>query len=169
MGLVQVLVGKGIYVRNSPDYQINIPLTEGEGSLLQVLEVRKMVVRSTLGLAIKHGPRKTCSWRHWKVRLERFEALAYPEAWAQGTTEADYEFHQAVYSSTHNPVLIQLIQATTDKFNQFWNPNLRRTFLRHDQVSSPDVPRDQDERHEGREMIVDDFIQALTRWPFHCR
>lgn len=159
MGLVQVLVGKGIYVRNSPDYQINIPLTEGEGSLLQVLEVRKMVERSTLELAIKHATPEDLV--NMESALERFEALAYPEAWAQGTTEADYEFHQAVYSSTHNPVLIQLIQAISDKFNQFWNPNLRGLFydtikyhrLMFLAIKTKDM--------KAGMMIVDDFIQAL--------
>ena len=159
MGLLQILVGKGIYVRNSPDFHASIPLTAGEGSMMQVLEVRKMVERCTIELAIKHATTEDLSVI--ENCLNKFEALALPEAWAQGTSEADFDFHQAVYASTHNPVLIKLIQSISDQYNQFWNPNLRGLFydtVKHHRLMYLAIKsRDQ----KAGQIIVDDFITAL--------
>jgi len=159
MGLLQILVGKGIYVRNAPDFQASIPLTAGEGSMLQVLEVRKMIERCTIELAIKHAT--TDDLATMENNLNKFEALAMPEAWAEGTSEADYDFHQSVYASTHNPVLIHLIQSISDQYNQFWNPNLRGLFyetVKHHRLMFLAIKsRD----YKAGQIIVEDFIQAL--------
>ena len=159
MGLLQILVGKGIYVRNAPDFQASIPLTAGEGSMLQVLEVRKMIERCTIELAIKHAT--TDDLATMENNLNKFEALAMPEAWAVGTSEADYDFHQSVYASTHNPVLIHLIQSISDQYNQFWNPNLRGLFyetVKHHRLMFLAIKsRD----YKAGQIIVEDFIQAL--------
>jgi len=159
MGLLQILVGKGIYVRNAPDFQASIPLTAGEGSMLQVLEVRKMIERCTIELAIKHAtPEDLATMEN---NLNKFEALAMPEAWAEGTSEADYDFHQSVYASTHNPVLIRLIHSISDQYNQFWNPNLRGLFyetVKHHRLMFLAIKsRD----YKAGQIIVEDFIQAL--------
>lgn len=159
MGLLQILVGKGIYVRNAPDFQASIPLTAGEGSMLQVLEVRKMIERCTIELAIKHAtPEDLATMEN---NLNKFEALAMPEAWAEGTSEADYDFHQSVYASTHNPVLIRLIHSISDQYNQFWNPNLRGLFyetVKHHRLMFLAIKsRD----YKAGQSIVEDFIQAL--------
>ena len=159
MGLLQILVGKGIYVRNAPDFQANIPLTAGEGSMLQVLEVRKMIERCTIELAIKHATPEDLATM--ESNLNKFEALAMPEAWAEGTSEADYDFHQSVYASTHNPVLIHLIHSISDQYNQFWNPNLRGLFyetVKHHRLMFLAIKsRD----YKAGQIIVEDFIQAL--------
>lgn len=159
MGLLQILVGKGIYVRNAPDFQASIPLTAGEGSMLQVLEIRKMIELCTIELAIKHAtPEDLVTMEN---NLNKFEALAMPEAWAEGTSEADYDFHQSVYASTHNPVLIHLIQSISDQYNQFWNPNLRGLFyetVKHHRLMFLAIKsRD----NKAGKIIVEDFIQAL--------
>lgn len=121
LGLVERRQGSGTYLKGdvSPD-MLHVPLTLSGGgdaqSLMQTLEIRRALEAEAAAL---------CATRATPSSLAAIEAkLSIMERVFHDTngasSDADWEFHQAVYHASNNALFEQIIAAMHDLFHRFW-------------------------------------------------
>lgn len=121
LGLVERLQGSGTFLKAAVSpHMLHMPLTLAGGndfaSLMQTLEVRRALEAEAVALcAIRTGPRELDLIRR---KLETMEEAFHSRAGM--SSEEDWEFHQAIYRASGNPLFEQLIAAMHEMFHRFW-------------------------------------------------
>lgn len=121
LGLVERRQGSGTYLKAevSPD-MLHMPLTFHGGhdfeSLMQTLEVRRALEAEAAALCADRATRQGIAAIGDK--LETME-LIFHETSGE-SSESDWEFHQAIYRASENPLFEQIIAAMHGMFHRFW-------------------------------------------------
>jgi len=121
LGLVERRQGSGTYLKVavSPD-MLHMPLTLAGGNdftgLMRTLEIRRALEAEAAALcAIRAGKAEIDEIeRKLDIMEEAFQTRAGMSA------EEDWEFHQAVYRASGNPLFEQIIAAMHELFHRFW-------------------------------------------------
>lgn len=112
LGLVERRQGSGTYLKGdvSPD-MLHMPLTLAGGSdfdgLMHTLEIRRALEAEAAALCAKRATDRDITAIGDKLdAVER----TFHETWGT-SSEADWEFHQAIYRASGNPLFEQMIAA----------------------------------------------------------
>ncbi len=116
-GLVEVLQGKGVFLKNNKSNKIltkmdNLVQLQGL-NLVELIEVRQGLEGQAAYLA---AIRRTDEELH--VIKEAYMRMAQAYAVNEIAAEEDYEFHLAVVAATKNPMLLKAVKLFTDPFLQ---------------------------------------------------
>lgn len=121
LGLVERLQGSGTYLKAdvSPD-MLHMPLTLAGGwdieGLMQTLDIRRALEAEAVSLCALRASDEEIE--HIRVKLETLERQF--AATNGSDPEADWEFHQAVYQASGNPLFEQIISVMLDQFHRLW-------------------------------------------------
>lgn len=121
LGLVERRQGSGTYLKAevSPD-MLHMPLTLPGGqdfeSLMHTLEIRRALEAEAAALCAERATKESVAFIH--ARLEIMERVFFETEGAQ--SDADWEFHQAVYRASGNRLFEQIIAAMQGMFHRFW-------------------------------------------------
>ena len=121
LGLVERRQGSGTYLRGevSPD-MLHMPLTLQGGAdvagLMQTLEIRRALEAEAAALCADRASKKAIAGI--SAKLELMERVFHETSGA--SSEADWEFHQAVYRASGNALFEQMIAAMLSTFHRFW-------------------------------------------------
>jgi DNA-binding FadR family transcriptional regulator len=121
LGLVERRQGSGTYLKAevSPD-MLHMPLTLPGGqdfeSLMHTLEIRRALEAEAAALCAERATSESLAFIHGK--LETMERVFHETQGAQ--SDADWEFHQAVYRASGNRLFEQIIAAMQGMFHRFW-------------------------------------------------
>ncbi|MDA8226240.1 MAG: FadR/GntR family transcriptional regulator [Desulfitobacterium hafniense] len=113
MGLLEVRSGEGTYVRQpkaeSVVGSLAWILSMESGTVLELLEVRKILEVQAVGLAAERA-----SEQQLKVLSEALEGMKSDLFSAKGGEKADLKFHYAITQATNNKILIKLMDTISD-------------------------------------------------------
>lgn len=121
LGLVERRQGSGTYLKAEVSPQMrHMPLTfiggqDFEG-LMHTLEIRRALEAEAAALCALRATPETIALI--ASRLEMMERVFHETKGAQ--SDADWEFHQAVYRASGNPLIEQMIAAMLGMFHRFW-------------------------------------------------
>lgn len=121
LGLVERRQGSGTYLKAdvSPD-MLHMPLTLTGGSdfvgLMQTLEIRRALEAEAAALCAARATDADIAGI--SAKLTTMETVFHDTSGAQ--SDADWEFHQAVYKASGNLLFEQIIAAMLGSFHRFW-------------------------------------------------
>ena len=121
LGLVERRQGSGTYLKASvsPD-MLHMPLTLASGndfaSLMQTLELRRALESEAVALCAERARKSDIALIGRK--LDTMEK-AFRNRDGMSADE-DWEFHQAIYRASGNPLFEQIISAMHEMFHRFW-------------------------------------------------
>lgn len=121
LGLVERRQGSGTYLKAevSPD-MLHMPLTLAGGGdfegLMQTLEIRRALEAEAAALCATRATAEAVD--EIAAKLETMERVFHETGGAQ--SDADWEFHQAVYRASGNTLFEQIIAAMLTSFHRFW-------------------------------------------------
>ncbi|KAA3449974.1 FadR family transcriptional regulator [Mesorhizobium sp. SARCC-RB16n] len=121
LGLVERRQGSGTYLKAavSPD-MLHLPLTLAGGndftSLMQTLEIRRALEAEAAALCAERASPADIAEIESKLDImeQAFRTLDGM------SSEEDWEFHQAIYRVSGNPLFEQIIAAMHELFHRFW-------------------------------------------------
>ncbi|NLI91729.1 MAG: FadR family transcriptional regulator [Peptococcaceae bacterium] len=111
MGLVEVRTGEGAYIRQVDPEKVaasfSLALTLEKGSILELLEVRRMIEIQAAGFAAERATAE---------ELAQLEKNLYDMVERRSTWEnADHNFHYNIARATHNNITIRLMDTIKDQ------------------------------------------------------
>lgn len=119
-GIVQIVNGKGIYVKDPSTSMIlgEIQMEKERENLLEIIEVRKILEKEIIRLVVLNATEE---------ELERVQAILdtvmdkyYRH---ENATEDDRIFHLELYKICHNKIMVQLAAYVGNIFKRLWeNP-----------------------------------------------
>jgi len=121
LGLVERRQGSGTYLKAavSPD-MLHMPLTLAGGNdfagLMRTLEIRRALEAEAAALCAMRADEADIAEIARKLEIME-EAFRTREGMS---SEEDWEFHQAVYRASGNPLFEQIIAAMHEMFHRFW-------------------------------------------------
>lgn len=127
-GVVEVLNGKGIYVKEeAAQYQVSakIKIEDEKTALLQLMEVRRALEVLAVQLAAQRATQE-------QIEEMRYYLHEIEVAEGHGSSVADMKFHQAIYKAAGNPMLQSLVESVWELFAVFWNAPLGRQEIFND-------------------------------------
>ncbi|MER9651885.1 FadR family transcriptional regulator [Mesorhizobium sp. M0152] len=121
LGLVERRQGSGTYLKAavSPD-MLHLPLTLAGGndftSLMQTLEIRRALEAEAAALCAERASQSDIAEIERKLDIME-QAFRTRDGMS---SEEDWEFHQAIYRVSGNPLFEQIIAAMHELFHRFW-------------------------------------------------
>jgi GntR family transcriptional regulator, transcriptional repressor for pyruvate dehydrogenase complex len=121
LGLVERRQGSGTYLKAAVSRDmLHLPLTLASGndfhSLMHTLEIRRGLEAEAAALcAQRAGPSEIAYIREKLERME--EAFHFRDGLS---ANEDWDFHQAIYQASGNPLFAQIIAAMHGMFHRFW-------------------------------------------------
>lgn len=121
LGLVERRQGSGTYLKAavSPD-MLHLPLTLSGGndftSLMQTLEIRRALEAEAAALCAERASPADIAEIERKLDIME-QAFRTRDGMS---AEEDWEFHQAIYRVSGNPLFEQIIAAMHELFHRFW-------------------------------------------------
>lgn len=116
-GVLTVLNGKGIYIAENPQeaLQVTLDMTEQKESLLELVEIRRVLEREILRLAVQKASEEELEalGRVTDVLLAKYYR-------GEHQTPEDQQFHRMIYHMAHNKNLTKLITAILEGLDIFW-------------------------------------------------
>lgn len=113
-GVIEVLIGKGVFVKNPSSDPLSSQAREKE-ALLEVLHVRKILEKEIIRLVVENATEKELN----EIR-ECLDKLMVKYKKGVTQTSEDKKFHMTLYKYCHNKVMIQLINSMDNVFNKLW-------------------------------------------------
>ncbi|WP_308638049.1 FadR/GntR family transcriptional regulator [Paenibacillus silvisoli] len=117
-GLLDIRQGGGTYVKSTQPQPDEAPLIKEEwldraDSLLQLLEVRKVLETGCASLAARHRSADDLAAMHETLRHmeERLADEAYSE-------QADVLLHEQIAAASHNPMLVELMKSLSQRLHE---------------------------------------------------
>ncbi len=107
MGYVEVITGKGIYIKNIMDSAIVLNISKETESAVELLEIKKIIDRHAVNAAIDKATNE-------EIELIEKRLLALENKYAQTDTwfEEDWAFHCEIYKCCKNEILYNFITST---------------------------------------------------------
>jgi GntR family transcriptional repressor for pyruvate dehydrogenase complex len=121
LGLVERRQGSGTYLKAAVSLDmLHMPLTLASGndfaSLMQTLEIRRALEAEAAALcAVRATPADLADI---EKKLDLMEHAFHARAGL--SADEDWDFHQAVYRASGNPLFEQIIAAMQEMFHRFW-------------------------------------------------
>ncbi|MCZ8515627.1 FadR/GntR family transcriptional regulator [Paenibacillus filicis] len=114
--IVEVVNGKGIYVKETAQYHMSakINIEDERSALLQLMEVRRALELLAVELAAQRSSEK--HQEEMRRYLHEIETTR-----GHASSIADMKFHQAVYKASGNPILQSIAESVWELFSVFWN------------------------------------------------
>lgn len=115
---LQVVNGKGIFLKNASSdiLYTQIEFKKEKESILELLEVRRILEREIMSLVIKNATEE---------ELDKIEKILniVMEKYNKGEKQnkEDKEFHLAIYKFCHNKIMYQLILSIEDMLSKLWD------------------------------------------------
>jgi GntR family transcriptional regulator, transcriptional repressor for pyruvate dehydrogenase complex len=121
LGLVERRQGSGTYLKAAVSRDmLHLPLTLASGndfrSLMHTLEIRRGLEAEAAALCAQRARRAELAFIRQK--LERMEEAFHVRDGM--SAEEDWDFHQAIYQASGNPLFEQIIAAMHGMFHRFW-------------------------------------------------
>jgi len=114
--VIEVVNGKGIFVKETAQYQMltKITVDDEKTALLQLIEVRRAL--ETLAV-------ESAAVRASEEAIEEMRRHLLDIARTRGpeSSLADMKFHRTIYRATGNPILQSIVESVWDLFSVFWN------------------------------------------------
>src|SRR5262245_46785447 len=132
LGLVERRQGSGTYLKAAVSRDmLHLPLTLASGgtfgSLMDTLEIRRALEPEATALcALRAGPKELAFILE---KLERMEDAFHARNGM--SADEDWDFHQAIYEASGNPLFAQIIAAMHGMFHRFWEHPLGVTDFGH--------------------------------------
>ncbi|MFZ5754542.1 MAG: FadR/GntR family transcriptional regulator [Bacillota bacterium] len=142
MGLIEVRPGEGTFIRQTTVDSIIGPLalilSIEKDTVMELLEVRKILEVETAGLAAERGTPEEIeimgeSLKQMKLDLEQNKL----------GEEADHKFHFAIAVAAHNSILLRLMNTISDTMKQSLRTSRQRLYL------TPGTPERLYKEHKG--------------------
>lgn len=121
LGLVERRQGSGTYLKaNVSPSMLHMPLTFAGGNdfttLMHTLEIRRSLESEAAALCALRATQAGIAMIADKLHIMEAAARERPNL----SSEEDWEFHQAVYRASGNPLFEQIISAMQELFHRFW-------------------------------------------------
>ncbi|GGG16525.1 FadR/GntR family transcriptional regulator [Paenibacillus abyssi] len=118
MDMIEMINGKGVYVKDTHSYRISakVKVDDVKRSMLQVSEVR----RALEGMAVELAAARATDQMIKEMEYYISEIKRYSEN-QMDTSELDIKFHQTIYKASDNPVLESVILSMWKMFEVFWS------------------------------------------------
>lgn len=114
MGLVEVRTGEGAYIRriedNCPNASFHWLLSLNKESILELLEVRKMIEIQAAGFAAERITEIELEQLARTLNIMKSHLANQGSAWEK----ADHKFHYCIAQATHNKITIRLMDTIAD-------------------------------------------------------
>lgn len=117
MGVVEVINGKGTYVREAYDSTLNLQIESARVNFLELLDIRQVLENYVAELVIERATEE--DFAGIETRLARLEAACREGLDAE---EEDTGFHHALYRACRNQTLFDLIRPMAATFHELWKP-----------------------------------------------
>jgi DNA-binding FadR family transcriptional regulator len=166
LGIVEMRKGSGTYLKTAigPGALHLAPLTiarptEREAavaSLLHLLEIRRALEGEAAAVCARRASADQVAQIRLKLEIMEATHLKYGDA-----PEQDWEFHQAIFRATANPIFEQVVGSMRDAFHRFWENPLdmpdfaRRTFPLHRVMYDAIAARKPEEARAAALRIID--------------
>jgi len=162
--VVEVVNGKGIYVKETAQYQMSakIKVEDEKTALLQLMEVRRALEVLAVEMAAQRATDDNIKeMHHYLLEIER----------TQGHTSsiADMKFHQAIYKATGNPILQSIVESVWELFAVFWNAPFGRqeifqdSFPFHQTLFDAIVDKNPPKAREEFNKIMDSMENSIKK------
>lgn len=119
LNIIDILNGKGMYVKSNTFVTDDTDTkTKTKERLLWILEVRRSLEKLAVELSVNHADQNDL--QVMEQNLIKMEELA-----SQGLPHPVYDkaFHNAIYNSSKNPILINTVMNLNAEFSEMWkNP-----------------------------------------------
>jgi GntR family transcriptional repressor for pyruvate dehydrogenase complex len=134
MGLIEMKQGEGTYVRNfdhsSLTKSLNNKLLMKKEDILNLLEVRKVLeVGAVRAAAAKRTEANLQNMKHW------LDEMAKSIGDEKGGEKADFHFHMEIAESSHNNILLELMNHVSEMIAETIGES-RRIILYGEQTTS---------------------------------
>ncbi|WP_158633945.1 FadR/GntR family transcriptional regulator [Radiobacillus deserti] len=119
-GILEILNGKGTFVKDTNPYQIHtsFDITNEKHFLLEALEVRFALEGKAVELAAKFATEDEINKMEFYLKeYVRFIELDDRD----NANQADSLFHRTIYDASKNELLKSIIESVWDSFYEFWN------------------------------------------------
>lgn len=162
--VVEVVNGKGIYVKETARYQMSakINVEDEKTALLQLMEVRRALEVLAVEMAAQRATDENVEeMRHYLLEIGRTQGHA--------SSIADMKFHQAIYKSTGNPILQSIVESVWELFAVFWNAPLGKqeifsdSFPFHQTLFDAIVDRNPQKAREELNKIMDSMENSIKK------
>lgn len=162
--VVEVVNGKGIYVKETARYQMSakINVEDEKTALLQLMEVRRALEVLAVEMAAQRATDENVEeMRHYLLEIGRTQG--------QASSIADMKFHQAIYKSTGNPILQSIVESVWELFAVFWNAPLGKqeifsdSFPFHQTLFDAIVDRNPQKAREELNKIMDSMENSIKK------
>lgn len=144
--LIEVVNGKGIFVKEKDNYKIEatVNVEDEKQSLLYILEVRTGIEVLAVKLAAERATPEDIARMEESVKK-----IKEKSARGECHPNEDKEFHNAIYVAAKNPILIEMMQNMYEVIDKLWqNPlgvgkafneiaNLHEELLEHIKAKNP--------------------------------
>ncbi|GGE27103.1 GntR family transcriptional regulator [Pullulanibacillus camelliae] len=119
-GFIEVLNGKGIFVKEVKPFSIQTTLDiENEKEfLLEALDVRMAIEGKAVDLAVEKATQEDIDEMDFHLQEYRKYIQSGERRKAN---KADAQFHHALYKAAKNALLLSIIDSVSDTFNEFFN------------------------------------------------
>lgn len=119
-GSIEVINGKGIFVKELRSFRIQntINIQDEKNALLELVEVRAALEGKAVELAIMRADEQEIQKmeQHLNEYIEHIRSGEREKA-----NKADLLFHQTIFKSAHNELLIIVIESIWDQFHKLWS------------------------------------------------
>lgn len=118
MGSIEIVPGKGVYVRDCPDYSIvtHLHISQEKEALMQILEIRRALEKLAVELVIARADEEDLD----SIQAALLE-LEEKAGGGQPASPEDRRFHQALYRASGNDVLCRTIDSLSEVFDKIWD------------------------------------------------
>ncbi|MFC5405946.1 FadR/GntR family transcriptional regulator [Cohnella soli] len=117
LDMIEILNGKGIYVRDVETYRLyaKVKVEDFETMLLHVCEVRRAIEGQCVELAASRAtPDNIAEMDYCLDEMKRLKAINGDKS------QIDMKFHQTIYKASGNPVLESVIGSMWEMMEHFW-------------------------------------------------
>lgn len=122
--MIEVINGKGIYVKEPFHYQMSakINVEDEKKTLLELLEVRRALEELAVELAaLRATEEDLAEMKHYLLQIRQSHGKN-----RNVSTLADMKFHQSIYKASKNQVLQTIVQSVWELLSIFWSSPLGR-------------------------------------------
>ena len=157
MNVVEVINGKGTYVRMDPDQSINLRIITAKVNFLDLLGIRKTLELYAIDLVIDQQDEKRI-----KPIFAALDNLKRAIDLKMNAESEDTAFHHAIYAASGNRMLFDLLKPMAETFHELWTPFGRdevlnmmvaETFPLHLSLAEAIRKKDKDKAHQEMNTI----------------
>ena len=117
VGAVEVINGKGTFVKEVHDSTINLQIETAKVNFMELLDIRRVLENHIIELVIKKATKEDIA--NIGIKLAKYETACNSGIDAE---DLDTAFHHAIYRASKNQTLFDLIRPLAATFHELWKP-----------------------------------------------